>query len=324
MAMPGRALTSLALVTLVSAATLAAVRQDVTLRYRWTKGESVRYRFTQESTSTISGLPGGMPDLTIGQTTSQTFKATAQDVAADGTATVEEVVESMKMNMDSPMGKMGYDSASTTTPDDPAGTMLKRLFTPMIGASFRVTVAPTGEISKVEGVSQMAEKMFGSVQLDPQMEGMLSGAKAVLSDEGMKSMFSQGFGQLPKQALKAGETWKASFTTTNPAIGGLITSVVATLQGVEGSGADQVARISTKLTITQDPSIKVTNPMGFTIKLGETAGEGEVLFDIAKGRARRAVTRMTMPMAMSGSGPDGNPMDMRTNVKTTSTIEVVQ
>ena len=53
---------------------VSALRQDVTLRYRWTKGETIRYRIVQQSTTTISGLPGGMGDMAIDQSTSQTLR----------------------------------------------------------------------------------------------------------------------------------------------------------------------------------------------------------------------------------------------------------
>ena len=50
--------------------TVSALRQDVTLRYRWTKGETIRYRIVQQSTTTISGIPG-MGDMAIDQSTTQ-------------------------------------------------------------------------------------------------------------------------------------------------------------------------------------------------------------------------------------------------------------
>ena len=60
-------------------ATLAS-EQDVTLRYRWTKGDNLRYRHTQQSTAAISGLPG-MGDMTVDSTMAQVFKVAAEDVA---------------------------------------------------------------------------------------------------------------------------------------------------------------------------------------------------------------------------------------------------
>ena len=53
------------ILTLLCGSSIAA-RQDVTLRYRWTKGDALRYRVTQQTTTTINGIPG-MDNLTVEQ-----------------------------------------------------------------------------------------------------------------------------------------------------------------------------------------------------------------------------------------------------------------
>ena len=50
------------------------IRQDVTLRYTWTKGETLRYRLTQRTTSTMSGVPGSEGGMTVEKTLSQVWK----------------------------------------------------------------------------------------------------------------------------------------------------------------------------------------------------------------------------------------------------------
>ena len=64
--------------------------------------------------------------------------------------------------------------------------------------------------------------------------------------------------------------------------------------------------------------------MGFSMQMGDGTGDGEQLFDAGTGRLRGSTTRLTIPMTMSGSGPDGTPMSMKTNVKRTTTVELVQ
>ena len=120
---------------------VSALRQDVTLRYRWTKGEAIRYRIVQQSATTISGLPGGMPDMTIDQSTTQIFRSIAEEITPDGTTTLRQVVESVKMEMNSPMFTMSYDSANPAAGDNPMNAMLKGVLTPMIGGSFTLVMA---------------------------------------------------------------------------------------------------------------------------------------------------------------------------------------
>src|SRR6185503_10534986 len=86
--------------------------QTVTLRYKWNKGEEVRYRVTQQSTATVAGLPSGMGPMNIDTTMTQVVRSVVKDVAADGSATIEHVYESIKMDIDSPMAKMAFDSAN--------------------------------------------------------------------------------------------------------------------------------------------------------------------------------------------------------------------
>ena len=90
----------------------------------------------------------------------------------------------------------------------------------MIGQPYTVVMAPTGEVVKVDGLSKLAEKMFSNMSADPMAAGMLDGLKASLSDDAMRSMFSQSFAQVPGQALKVGESWTVQVTDDNPMLGG--------------------------------------------------------------------------------------------------------
>jgi len=305
---------------------VSARRQDVTLQYRWTKGEAIRYRIAQVSATTISGLPGGMGDMTIDQSTTQVLRTVAEEIAPDGTATIRQVVESIKMDMSSPMFTTSFDSAN---PDgaaaNPMSGMLKTVLMPMVGASFTLVMAPSGEVKKVEGLSALAEKVFTSASQDPAAAGVLDGLKANLSDEAMRSMLAQTFAQFPNRPLKPGDTWEGEVSASNPMLGTLVTRVSSTLKSVEGDGSSRVARIATSLTIKQDASKPVPpNPMGMTMQMGDATGDGEQFFDAVSGRFQRSTIKVTMPMTMSGTGPDGTPLNLKTSVKTTTTVDIVQ
>jgi hypothetical protein len=94
---------------------------------------------------------------------------------------------------------------------------------------------------------------------------------------------------------------------------------------VEGDGSNRVARIATSLAIKPDSTKPPpANPMGLTMELGDATGDGEQVFEVGSGRLRGSTTRFTMPMTMSGAGPDGSPLTMKTSVTTTTTVELVQ
>ncbi len=303
-----------------------AAGQDVTLAYRWTSGETTRYRIIQQTTSTITGLPGGMPDVTVEQLASQVFKTTVDSVAADGATKLQQAIESMHMEFDTPMGKFGFDSANPGAGSGhPVEATLKDIFSSLIGATFTLTLTPSGTIQSVEGASAVLEKLSSKVANDPMSAPMLESLRAGFSDEAIKAMFSQGFAEFPPRAVKQGETWERTMSIPNPMLGALTNTTTSTLTGVEGAPGAQVAKIATTVALKQDSATTTAvGPMGMTAALKDASGDGEMLFDVSKGRLQRGTTRVTLPMTMSGNGPDGTPMTMQTNAKTTVTIELIE
>ena len=311
------------ILTLLCGSAIAA-RQDVTLRYRWAKGDVLRYRVTQQTTTTINGIPG-MDNLTVEQSIIQVIKTTAGEVAADGTTTLSQSVESLKMNTTSPMFSAGYDSEKPDAATDDLSARLKAVLAPMIGQPYTVVMAPTGEVVKVDGLSKLAEKMFSNMPADPMSAGMFDGLKASLSDDSMRSLLSQSFAQAPNRALKIGESWTAEVVQNNPMLGGTITSVKMTLKAVAGEDPKRVATIGIDSAVKQDPAKPASpNPMGMTLQLSTGTGDGEQTFDLSAGRLVRSVVNMNLPMSMSGQAPDGTPMNLSTLVKGTTTTELIQ
>ena len=99
--------------TLTAGLTGIASAQPLTLRYKWTKGEEVKYRVTQQTTATFSGLPNGMANMNVETTVAQVIRSVVKDVAPDGTATVEQVYESIRMDINSPMVRLRPSTART-------------------------------------------------------------------------------------------------------------------------------------------------------------------------------------------------------------------
>jgi hypothetical protein len=304
---------------------LDAVAQDVTLAYKWTAGETTRYRMLQQTTSTISGLPGGSPDATVEQLTDQVFRTTVESVNPDGTTNLREVIESMRMNVESPMGKIAFDSAKKEPASaNPAEAAMASVLSALVGESFLVTLSPTGIVQKVEGLSRVMDNILKKMPpggAGPVFEGM----KAGLNDEAIKNLFAQSFAQFPGRALKAGETWENKLAVPNPVLGGILTTSTSTLVSVDQRGGAQIATIATKLQIERDPSATpVAAPMRMKADLLPSTGDGELLFDVSKGRMQRGITHITVPMTMSGTGPDGSAVNMKTNARTTLTLELLE
>lgn len=303
----------------------AAFAQEIKLAYKWTAGETIRYRMLQQTTSTISGLPGGSPDVNVEQLTDQVFRTTVESVAPDGTTVLREVIESMRMNVASPMGKIAFDSASKAAPSaNPAEAAMANVFSALIGESFLVTLSATGVVQKVEGFSRVIDNILK--KMPPGAAGpMFEGMKAGLNDDAIKNMFAQSFAQFPDRAVKPGDTWENTLTVPNPVLGAILTTSTSRLAAVDQTGGAQIATIATALKIERDPAAApVAGPMGMKTDLQPSSGDGELLFDVAKGRVQRGVTHLTIPMTMTGTGPDGSAVNMQTNAKTTLTLELIE
>jgi hypothetical protein len=157
------------------------------------------------------------------------------------------------------------------------------------------------------------------------MAGMLNGLRANMSDDAIRSMLTQAFPQFPEKPLKTGDTWDVQASAANPMLGTLVTAIKATLKAVDGADGGRVARVATRISIKRDSSKPVPpNPMGMTLDVAEANGVGEQIFDVANGMLQSSTVNLTVPMTMSGTGPDGSALNMQSQVKSTTTTEIVK
>jgi Family of unknown function (DUF6263) len=315
----GRAVILLTLV--VSAA--PAYAQGVTLRYRWTKGDSLTYRMTNQTNSSISGMPGA-GDLTVDQTMTQVLKVTAEEVAPDGVATLRQSFQAVRMEMNGPMGKVVYDSSVPDKTPDPQAEAMGKVMGSLVGESIIVVMAPEGTVRKVEGASRILDKVMQGMSADPAAAAAAQGLKTMLSDDALKATLSQSFSMLPTEPVKAGDTWTGKISMGNDIIGRIVGTSTFTLKAIEGTGDPAIARVAVALALKQDGVPAPSGPMGMVMKLGDSRGEGEILFSVARGRIQRNTMRTEMPSTMTMTGPDGSPATMQNRTTTTMTMELVE
>jgi hypothetical protein len=58
--------------------------------------------------------------------------------------------------------------------------------------------------------------------------------------------------------------------------------------------------------------------------MSEATGTGELSFNVGRGRLVRSTAVIEMPFAMSGTTPDGTPMNLTSKAKSTTTIEAIE
>jgi hypothetical protein len=100
---------------------------------------------------------------------SQVFRTVVEDVAADGTATLRQVIESARMEFNSPLGKRVFDSASkdsAPTPADPLSTTMSAAYSAMIGQPLTMVVSPRGTVQKIDGMARLMERVLNAQPQD--------------------------------------------------------------------------------------------------------------------------------------------------------------
>jgi Family of unknown function (DUF6263) len=312
---------------LVGTAT-SSFAQEVTLRYRWTKGEETRTRVTQQASTTISAstIPAGPGNGSVESFMSQVFRTVVEDVAADGTATLRQVIESVRMEFNSPLGKTVFDSASKEsdpTSANPLGKTMSAAYSAMIGQSLTMVVSPRGTVQKIEGMARLMERVLNAQPQDRIAPDVLDGFRNTFSDDITRDMLGWGTAPLPDRPLHPGDTWEDHLSALVPMLGATTTSRTWTLEGVETSGIS-LARLSAKLAIRAEPSA-AQPALGapIAIQTSEGTGESELFFDIARGRVQRVTTTLTLPMTMSNPAPNGGSMSLQMLIKSTLTLELV-
>jgi hypothetical protein len=325
MDMPGRVAGYLAAVLTVLMVCPASA-QEASLRYRWNAGDELRYRFTMQTTTTLTGSPMG--DLTTQLAMTQTLSTTVEDVAPDGSATLRLAFLTFRMEISSPLGSKVFDSANPAdtdaSPDNSPDRMLSNIVSALAGASIVVQSSPNGMVRKVEGLAQIFDRMVASLPRDAATAASVAALKDSMTDEAIGRQLSQGLAQLPDQPVKAGDSWTRQFDMSNPIIGGRIGSTTFTLQALESSGASTVARLSLKTAMTLNADKQSSALAPLKIRFDEGAGEGEQLFDVTRGRLLRSTLRMTTPMTMEGPAPDGSRLSLKSVSKVTTTMELLE
>jgi hypothetical protein len=319
---------ALAVLVLLCVGVAAADAQTVTLRYRWTKGESRSYRVTTQTDSTITGMPSqtGAPSgpVTTSQTVTQVFKYTADDVAADGSVTLRQTFQSVRMESTSPMGKAVVDSTVADLGTDPATRGMRNVLTAMVGESVVIAMAPDGTVRSIDGGTTLAAKIAKVADGNPAALPAVQAVRGQLSEEALRTTIEQTFPKLSGPPVKTGDTWTGQLAMGNPAIGRITGRSTFTLRPAEGAADASVARIAIVLVLRQDVVPPPSGPAGMVMTLGAAKGEGEILFDVSKGQIQRSTMRSDMPSTATMTGPDGGVLTMENKTTIVMTMSLVE
>lgn len=283
-----------ALLVLVTLSTRGAEdAAPLLLQVKWGMGQKQLLRVTTFQDQEISGA--GMPAPMKQQTRQQ------QDIAIRVVKEAEAGGKELEMSYarmltESKMGEMTmmkFDSSSSTAEDasNPVAPMLRA----MAGAKFRLTVDAQGQVTKVDGVRELTDKLAS--QVPPMMRGMLDG---MLNDDMVKQMASTP-AALPGKPVKVGDTWPFKQELAMGPLGKLNLNLTMRLKGWEEHDGKRCA------VIEQNGTLSAANDAG-TNAITVLALQGDVSglswFDAAAGVMRESVSTQKMDIKMQAMGQE--------------------
>jgi hypothetical protein len=135
-------------------------------------------------------------------------------------------------------------------------------------------------------------------------------------------MLGQSFPKLPAQPVKPGDTWTGQIALGNQTIGRIAAALTFTLKHVDG-GASGRATVTAAMKLTQAVKPPAAGATRMTMTLADSRGEGELVFDIGRGRIVTNTMRTEMPSTVSLIAPDGSPVTFHNRVRTDAAMELV-
>jgi hypothetical protein len=133
-------------------------------------------------------------------------------------------------------------------------------------------------------------------------------------------MLEQSFPKLSPQPVKVGDTWKGEIALGNPSVGRINAALTFTVKSLDANRAT----IAEVVSLTQNSKPEPAGEAHMTVALGDSHGEGELLFDLARGRIVRNSMRTEMPSSVEMIGQDGQPRKFQNHVVTEATMELIE
>jgi hypothetical protein len=286
-----------ALSILALAALVIPVQAQVQLRWNLKEGDKIYVESKGESQQAMKVM-GQDSKNEITQSSLVSFTVLRKE--DDGSLLLEQKIESMKIKSTGIGGDAVAKAAEKTE-----------------GASFKLTLSPKGDITKVEGLEEFLNKVAGE---DASQRRMM---QTVFSEDAARQMASDIFGFLPDKPLKKGDRWERTSSMSMGPIGKLGVESKYTYDGKETVDGKPLDKISFTASTSYTPP-KEGGSAPFKVTKGELKSEqfmGTLYFDSAAGRLARSElnTKIKGSLTMSTGGQE---VQMELNQATVSKTRV--
>jgi Family of unknown function (DUF6263) len=300
------------------------------LRWKFAVGEKLDYTMVQDMNMSVTGEKVGQLNSTMRQEMNMTWDVLGVDEKT-GDAVIKQKFDQIKMKVSSPIGNFDYDSKSEAVPTGLAA-MIAPMYKAMTKGEFEITMTARGEVTDVK----IPEDVIAALKAAP-------GAAAlgdITTETGFKEMIRKGALVLPEVAPKEGDTWSTQVAMNNQAGKQIVKTIykyVGTkeIDGVEYAVIkpelkmefDTSAAATSEAPASKDPATPAEAPQApkqekMAMKIAEQSSDGEVLFNIDKGRLYSTTLqqKVTIDASVAGQAVQQK-IDQKIDVKVTSAGE---
>src|SRR5262249_24469090 len=159
----------------------------------------------------------------------------------------------------------------------------------LVGATFKVTVNPKGEVTKFEGYDDLMKKLVGD---DANGRKVF---QAIMPEEAFKRSAAEAFAFLPDQPVKTGAQWERKLETSLGPLGSFSTKRQYTYEGQEQADNKTLEKITFTASTAYTPRKPGDTTFPFQVSKGDLKVEdlkGVIYFDAAAGRLVRSESSM--------------------------------
>jgi hypothetical protein len=270
--------TALITTIVVTASSLLVAQESP--RWQLSQGQDLNYQ-VENRVRLLVGQP------TTNYRLDQQFNLTwtVKEVADDGTAQIQQVVERIVLKLDDPLGNLEYNSS---TDEDPHG--LAALMGPIFRAfrehplTFRLS--PDGEIVDL----QVPEQVLTSMVHGP----LASPLSPFASKEGLRHLFFEGIVQFQGTPWEPGVTWSTSNKTSNEVLGPQKVQRTFRYVREEQAGDDTLAVIEMTRIVINENDDKA-------LLIAVEGSAGEIRFNQTKGHLQSSQWTATTKLTSDGN-----------------------
>lgn len=278
----------------------------VTLKFNLEKGKSYEYAMKTHFDMTLDMKGKKMEtggDVDFG------FNMKVDDVDAQGNRMLTNSYDAIRFRMNAMGMDMGYDSKNIgdTTHENLTSGIFRKIFGAMVGKSFKMTMSPTGEITKIVGLREMVDAMSEHLNVPDNMkEKMSQQFKQSFNEDQVRQNFQQGFGFYPGKPVKVGDSWNKNLNTN---INNMAMNLDSKYTVREIMGNNVTIDVTSMIKAGGGDTASVAGHLDMK---GES--KGSMVVDLPTGLAKNSRVEMNMKLS---SPALQQPMDM----KMTMTIE---